>query len=112
MRFSPHMLSAIVLSSMLALPASGGFAAPPEPAKKAEKESTKDESRKDPSRKKMSMPRNMPKIQELDAIEIVGRIQKPEVFYVLGRTDFSYKGLALKRSFVDRIGRSVRSNPF
>ena len=58
------------------------------------------------------MPKNMPGVISLEEMTIVGRIQKPEVFYVLGRTDFSYKGLTLKRSFVDRIGRSVRSNPF
>lgn len=54
----------------------------------------------------------MPDIQELEELVVVGKIQKPEVFYVLGRTDFSYKGLTLKKSFVDKIKRSVRSNPF
>ncbi len=47
-----------------------------------------------------------------DELVIVGKIQKPEVFYVLGRTDFSYRGIKLARSFVDEIRQSVRSNPF
>ncbi len=58
------------------------------------------------------MPEDMPDVVSLEEMTIIGRIQKPEVFYVLGRTDFSYKGLTLKKSFVDRIGKSVRSNPF
>jgi hypothetical protein len=47
-----------------------------------------------------------------DELVIVGKIQKPEVFYILGKSDFAYKGVKLARSFVDEIGRSVRSNPF
>ncbi len=47
-----------------------------------------------------------------EELVIVGKIQKPEVFYVLGRSEFAYRGMKLKRSFVDEIKRSVRDNPF
>lgn len=54
--------------------------------------------------------RNVNEIE--DELVIVGKIQKPEVFYVLGRSDFSYRGIKLARTFVDEIRRSVRTNPF
>ena len=111
MRFSTLLLSAIVLASMLALPATGGAAPPAEPVKKAKENKPQDKSgEKKPKRR--AMPKEIRGVQELEALEIVGRIQKPEVFYVLGRTDFGYKGLSLKKSFVDRIRKSVRRNPF
>ncbi len=47
-----------------------------------------------------------------DELVIIGKIQKPEVFYILGKSDFAYKGVKLAKSFVDEIGRGVRSNPF
>ncbi len=47
-----------------------------------------------------------------EELVIIGKIQKPEVFYVLGRNEFAYRGIKLKRSFVDEIRRSVRDNPF
>ncbi|MFT5430351.1 MAG: hypothetical protein ACI9OJ_001025 [Myxococcota bacterium] len=112
MRFSTPLLSVIVLV-LLGSP-SMGWAEPPAADKTSEEKVAKDsgktaETRKDRSRR---VPKKLLGTQELDELVVVGRIQKPEVFYVLGRTDFSYKGLTLKKSFVDRIKRSVRSNPF
>ena len=99
MRFSTTLLFAIVTAFVLALPVTGVMAAPPEgkKAKKVErKKRAEDRGAGERKKTKPRIPRNMPTVQELDAIEIIGRIQKPEVFYVLGRTDFSYKGLTLK----------------
>jgi len=53
-----------------------------------------------------------PRIVELEELVVEGRIQKPEVFYVLGRAETRYSGLTEKKSFVDRIKTSVDENPF
>ena len=53
-----------------------------------------------------------PRVIELEELVIEGRIQKPEVFYVLGRASSRYEKLELKRDFVDRIVESVENNPF
>jgi hypothetical protein len=52
------------------------------------------------------------RVIELDELVIEGKVAKPQVFYVLGRSKLKYKGLKLKKSFVDRIVNSVRQNPF
>lgn len=98
----------LALALSLALLAPAAFAAPPEGDKAA---TPPKDAGADAKERHKVMPR-MPKAQELEELVVFGKIQKPEVFYVLGRTDFAYKGLALKKSFVDQIGKSVRSNPF
>jgi hypothetical protein len=65
-----------------------------------------------PSRRTERGPKAPPKIEELEALVIEGRIQKPEVFYVIGRSDTRYKGQELRRSFVHKIPESVEGNPF
>jgi len=49
---------------------------------------------------------------DLGEMRVEGKLIKPEVFYVLNRETITYKDLKLKRSFVRRIIRSTRSNPF
>jgi hypothetical protein len=56
--------------------------------------------------------KSAPTIQELEEMVIEGKIQKPEVFYILGRGETHYKMPILKESFVERIERSVEKNPF
>ena len=56
--------------------------------------------------------RGPPRIIELEELVIEGKIQKPEVFYVLGRATSRYRELELERDFVDRIVESVKDNPF
>ena len=53
-----------------------------------------------------------PKVIELETMVIEGKVAKPQVFYVLGRSRISYEGIKLERSFVDRIVESARRNPF
>ncbi len=53
-----------------------------------------------------------PKVIELEEMVIEGKVAKPQVFYVLGRSRIDYRGVHLKRSFVDRIVTSARKNPF
>lgn len=43
---------------------------------------------------------------------IEGRIQKPNAFYVLERSQINYDWVALKKNFMPRILDSVRKHPF
>jgi hypothetical protein len=51
-------------------------------------------------------------IIDLGEITVEGKVQKPQVFYVLGRSQFRYQGLRLRRSFIGRILDSAKKNPF
>ncbi|MEZ4265159.1 MAG: hypothetical protein R3F39_02185 [Myxococcota bacterium] len=53
-----------------------------------------------------------PRVIELEGIIIEGKIPKPQVFYVLGRSQVRYQNLQLDRSFVARIVETARQNPF
>jgi hypothetical protein len=48
----------------------------------------------------------------LDEMEVVGKVQKPHVFYVIERGDLKYKGLPLERSLLDEVDASVKKDPF
>ena len=52
------------------------------------------------------------KVIRLEAIKVEGRIQKPQAFYILQRSNLNFEGLELKRSFVPKIVESVRNAPF
>ena len=43
---------------------------------------------------------------------IEGRIQKPQAFYILQRSNLNFEGLELKNSFVPKIIKSVEKAPF
>lgn len=81
----------IWLTMALGLLVLGGMAAPAAAQNKTERE---------------------PGVIDLGQLEVEGKVSKPQVFYVLGRSEFRYQGLKLKRSFVDRIVKSARTNPF
>jgi len=53
-----------------------------------------------------------PKVIELETMVIEGKVAKPQVFYVLGRSRIQYRGIKLQRSFVERILESAKRNPF
>ena len=57
-------------------------------------------------------PKREPAYIDLGEMIVEGKLSKPMVFYVLGRTRVRYEGLKLNKSFVDRIVVSVRTNPF
>jgi hypothetical protein len=60
-----------------------------------------------------AIPRGKPsKVIELEEMVIEGKVAKPQVFYVLGRSSIRYEGLRLDQSFVARIVETVRTNPF
>lgn len=52
------------------------------------------------------------KVVELESIDVVGQIAKPQVFYILARANVRYEQLKLDQSFVDRIVQTARVNPF
>lgn len=53
-----------------------------------------------------------PKVIQLQEIKIEGRVQKPNAFYILNRSNLGYKVMDLRTSFVDQIVRSVQKDPF
>jgi hypothetical protein len=53
-----------------------------------------------------------PKVLELEEIKIEGRVQKPNAFYILNRSNIGYEVMELRTSFVNEVIRSVRRDPF
>lgn len=47
-----------------------------------------------------------------DAVKIVGKIQKPQAFYVLHRAPLNYQGLQLKANFLKKVIQAVKKAPF
>lgn len=52
------------------------------------------------------------KVIRLEAIKVEGRIQKPQAFYILQRSNLNFESLDLKQSFVPKILRSIEGAPF
>ena len=53
-----------------------------------------------------------PKVIQLEEIKIEGRVQKPNAFYILNRSNLGYEVYDLRTSFVRSIVRSVQGAPF
>jgi hypothetical protein len=53
-----------------------------------------------------------PRVIQLEEIRIEGRVQKPNAFYILNRSNLGYEVLELRTSFVREILRSVNEKPF
>jgi len=56
--------------------------------------------------------RGSPRVIQLDEIRIEGRVQKPNAFYILNRSNLGYEVLDLRTSFVREVIRSVQDEPF
>ncbi len=52
------------------------------------------------------------KVIRLEAIKVEGRIQKPEAFYILQRSNLNFEALKLEESFIPKIVDSVNHKPF
>lgn len=52
------------------------------------------------------------KVIKLEALKVEGRIQKPQAFYILQRSNLSFDGLDLKESFLPKIHQAVERPPF
>ena len=56
-----------------------------------------------------------PKVSNVITLEetvIEGRVQKPEAFYILQRSNLNYNALEPKKSFVPKILDTVKGKPF
>ena len=56
-----------------------------------------------------------PKVSNVITLEetvIEGRVQKPEAFYILQRSNLNYNALEPKKSFVPKILETVKGKPF
>lgn len=53
-----------------------------------------------------------PKVIQLEEIKIEGRVQKPNAFYILNRSNLGYEVFDLRTSFVRDVVRSVQSDAF
>lgn len=53
-----------------------------------------------------------PRVIQLDEIRIEGRVQKPNAFYILNRSNLGYEVLDLRTSFVREVVRTVQTEPF
>ena len=56
--------------------------------------------------------RGQPRVIQLEESRIEGRVQKPNAFYILNRSNLGYEVLDLRTSFVREVIRSVRRAPF
>ena len=56
--------------------------------------------------------RGEPRVIQLDEIHIEGRVQKPNAFYILNRSNLGYEVMDLRTSFVRDIIESVQDEPF
>lgn len=53
-----------------------------------------------------------PKVIQLEEIKIEGRVQKPNAFYILNRSNIGYQVMELRTTFLQQVVRSVRNDPF
>ena len=56
--------------------------------------------------------RSGPRVIQLEEIHIEGRVQKPNAFYILNRSNIGYEVMDLRTSFVRDIVRTVQRAPF
>lgn len=56
--------------------------------------------------------RPAPKVIQLEEITIEGRVQKPNAFYILNRSNIGYEVMDLRTSFVNKVVGSVDQEPF
>ena len=56
--------------------------------------------------------RRAPRVIQLEEIKIEGRVQKPNAFYILNRSNLGYQVMDLRTSFLQKVVRSVRRQPF
>ena len=56
--------------------------------------------------------KRQPQVIQLEEIVIEGRVQKPNAFYILNRSNLGYEVLELRTSFLRKVVRSVQKEPF
>ena len=99
------------------LAAAGGVQAQPDPSA-AQKEADRAAALAKKARSDVQAAARPParagarKVIKLDTLTVEGRIQKPEAFYVLPRSNLSFDELQKTESFVPKIEKSVQKDPF
>lgn len=53
-----------------------------------------------------------PRVIQLEEIVIEGRVQKPNAFYILNRSNLGYEVLELRTSFLREVVKRVQEEPF
>ena len=56
--------------------------------------------------------KRQPRVIQLEEIVIEGRVQKPNAFYILNRSNLGYEVLELRTSFLRDVVKSVQEEPF
>lgn len=64
------------------------------------------------AQKAQSTRRGPQRVIEMETMEVVGKGQKPRVYYLIGRGELAFEGLPLERSFVGEIEESVKGPLF
>jgi hypothetical protein len=59
-----------------------------------------------------SAPRRKPKVIRLEELRVEGRIQKPQAFYLLQRSNLNFDELSRPDSFLPKVVKSVEKPPF
>lgn len=52
------------------------------------------------------------RVLKLDAFTVEGRIQKPQAFFILQRSNQGFEGQEKKESFLPKLLKSVEKDPF
>jgi len=63
-----------------------------------------------PQRK--SKARRPQKVIEMETLEVLGKVQKPRVYYLIGRGELKYEGLPMDRDLLKEVEDSVKGPPF
>jgi hypothetical protein len=53
-----------------------------------------------------------PKVVALEEIRVEGRVQKPNAFYILNRSNLAFDIMERRMSFIDEVVTAVRHPPF
>ena len=64
------------------------------------------------AQEKQAKTKRQPRVIQLEEIVIEGRVQKPNAFYILNRSNLGYEVLELRTSFLREVVKSVQKEPF
>ncbi len=64
------------------------------------------------ARARADEPQKPRKVLKLDVITVEGRIQKPQAFYILQRSNLNFGELERTETFLPKIVQSVNHDPF
>lgn len=52
------------------------------------------------------------KVIEMDTLEVIGKVQKPRVYYVIGRGKLEYHLIPLERDLLKEVEKTLEGGPF